>query len=268
MKCVFIGGYLRTGTTLLQNILCSAPQTHAMIREAVLLGDLLESFRRSLTLFDEHSCDYFEDRAALRTHMEGLVRAHLQHVHQRLEAPEFLVLKRPQMTLHLPLLHVLQPQARFIVMIRDPRDVVASALEAIERGAQEFSTRDPARIAESMRAYTTNCTESRLPGFRENCLYLRYEDLVSQPEAAHQLLGEFTGIALDSSVARAGARPGRVDYDSDAQVDRPLHSPLYGRAMSTGRIGNYKKVLTPSQVAAVEEICAPIMERFGYRASA
>jgi hypothetical protein len=116
-----------------------------------------------------------------------------------------------------------------------------------------------------MRVYTTNCTESRLPSFHKQSLYVRYEDLVQHTSETLQLLSEFTGIALASDAAVSNAPAGQIDYDSPAQARRPLHSSLYGKALSPTRIGNYKKVLTSAQIETVEQICAPILHRFGYK---
>lgn len=264
MQCVFIGGYLRTGTTLVQNLLCSSPATHPMIREAVYLADLLETWRHSLTLFDEHSRDYFEDRRELGAHCIHAIRAHLEHVHRRLGSPAHLVLKRPQMSPHMFLLHRARPRDRFIIMIRDPRDVVASAIEATRKGAREFGLATAESIATGISRYTLACLENPAASFQKRCLYLRYEDLVTHPGEALKLLQEFTGIPLSHVPTGAEIQGGQIDYASSNQTNRPLHSPLYGQAPSRTRIGRHKGILNDEQVRVVEQICAPIIERFRY----
>jgi hypothetical protein len=267
MQCVFIGGYLRTGTTLVQNMLCSSPATHPMIREAVYLVDLLETWHHNLALFEEHSQDYFDDRKQLGEHCSRAIHEHLEHMHRRLDSPDYLVLKRPQMSPHMFLLHRARPDARFIIMIRDPRDVVASAIQATRKGAREFGPATAESIAQGIRAYTLACVESPVASFQERCLYLRYEDQVSHPEVALQLLQEFTGIPLTQVAIDSESRTGHVDYGSATQTERPLHSELYGQPPSPTRIGNYKTVLSLDQIRAVERICGPIIERFRYSLS-
>ena len=51
MNYVFIGGCARTGTTLMQSILCSDSATNPLIPEAQWLGRLLSMYKWSLGTF-------------------------------------------------------------------------------------------------------------------------------------------------------------------------------------------------------------------------
>ena len=115
-----------------------------------------------------------------------------------------------------------------------------------------------------MRHYTLSCLESPVASFQRQCLYLRYEDVVSHPEASLRLLQEFTGIPLSEASASQRSPSGQIDYQSSGQTQRPLHSELYGQAPSPSRIGNYQQVLSADQIEVTEQICASIIERFRY----
>jgi hypothetical protein len=54
-----------------------------------------------------------------------------------------------------------------------------------------------------------------------------------------------------------------VDFDSEAEQQRALHSERYGQAVSAERVGRFADVLSDEDVRAVERICKPIINVCG-----
>jgi len=260
MARFFVGGYLRSGTTLLQSILCNSPDCNPMIGEAVFLRGIVEAYRRSLTMFDLHAKYYFDDTEQLRHLCAGYTEDFLARTEKRLANPKHLVLKHPQLTPHFPWLHLLAPESRFIVIVRDPRDTIASAVSAMKKGATEFGTLDTASLATDLLLHYTACLLCKLESFHRQTLYVTYEALVQDPGPVVSALQEFTGIDLSGFTPDMANTRSEVDFDSADEQERALHSGHYGQAVSAERVGRFAEVLSEEDVRAVERICKPIFD--------
>src|SRR5215210_5784740 len=71
---------------------------------------------------------------------------------------QYLVIKEPNGSLGAPLLLEATPDSRLIFLIRDPRDVVASRLEALEKGSWSAQNRDYDTV-EKLHAFTKHLAE-------------------------------------------------------------------------------------------------------------
>jgi exopolysaccharide biosynthesis WecB/TagA/CpsF family protein len=87
---------------------------------------------------------------------------------------------------------------------------------------------------------------------------VRYEDLVQHPEQTVRSLCERLGIGYD---------PVMLDV---AQVNSSHQSSAGGarKGMHTDAIDRWRHALTSAETAVTEQICGPLMRRFGYQASA
>lgn len=226
-----------------------------MIGEAIHLRGLIESYWRGLDMFDQHSRFYFDDREELRRFCAGQVCQFLDTSREHLGNPRHLILKHPQLTVHFPLLFELVPKARFLVIVRDPRDTVASAVTSQRKGALEFGNSTPVDIAKKILTYLKPCVLCSNPGFKKNTLYVKYESLVRDPVAVSAIIQEFTGIKLD------GFDPNVGSEDQEwLQQDSPFYSEHYGNAITDKRIGRYKDVLSKEDIQKIDEVCIPILD--------
>ena len=259
MQPIFVGGFLRSGTSLVQSLLCAGKGAGPMIGECVYLRGVVETYLRSLSLFEAHTKDYFDSPEDLRQFCADQAGQFLEQTWRRLGEPEFLVLKHPQLTRYFPPLHALLPQARLIVCIRDPRDIVASAIAAQRRGASEFGTQGPAEIAASVLATYLPCFGSRVPSCHEQTAYVKYEGLVQEPAAVLPRLARFTGLDLtgfDPAVDRPLAR---WNLDGSKREGQPFHSELFSETIQDSHVGRFREILSDAELAQVERECEPLL---------
>jgi hypothetical protein len=252
----FVGGYLRTGTTLLQSILCSGVNTNPMIGESVYLRGILESYNTCMATFDDNSHSYFDDREDLRKFCAGQMNAFFEKTRTRHGNPQHLILKHPYLTPAFPTFYELNPEIKFVIILRDPRDSVASAMVAKSKGAEQFKNKSALQVAQEINFFFEQCINCPDVNFHKNTIFLKYERLVGDPTSTIEILQHFLGIDL------SGFNP----HDENADLmqvrsdENPFHTELYGKAISDKSIGKYKDVLAGSDIEQIETLCKQILD--------
>jgi len=167
-----------------------------------------------------------------------------------------LIDKSPLHMNKVPLIHRLFPDARFILALRHPCDVILScfmtAFRLNDAMANFLDLRTAAEYYDLSFGHWTNCT-SIMP---VSVHAIRYEDLVDDAAAQLGPLLDYLDLAWDDSVldhvSTARAR-GAITTASYAQVTETM----YQRA--SGRWQRYRQHLEP-----VLPALAPWAEKFGY----
>jgi hypothetical protein len=162
--------------------------------------------------------------------------------------------KTPQHWKSIDRIGELFPEACFIHLIRDPRDVVASLLEMDWWGN---------RSARKAAKYWRNAVDTALLQERRchgRHLIVRYEDLIDRPEGVLREVCIFLGVPFRHEMLdhRASARRsfggGEVEYKG-----------LAAKPIDRSRVGRYRKRLSPMQVRIIEAtVGAHRMRRLGY----
>ena len=144
------------------------------------------------------------------------------------------------------------PGARFIWLVRDPRDVAASSKKSV------FSPCHPVLTARLWRAQQEEALQVAQT-HPESVLRLRYEDLLGQPEASIRMVCDFLGEDFDPALLNH-------EQTSAAQQGAQLSASWKNTAapILTGNTGKYKTGLTEREIAMVEATSTPIMEELGY----
>lgn len=248
---VFLLGFFRSGTTLLEQALEAHPEIVTLeerdfleepaeryLANAAGLGHLAVLPDLALDALRE---DYWRCIARAGLNVEGKV----------------FVDKHPLNTLKLLLISKMFPQAKILFAIRDPRDVVLSCfrrhfrvnsamydLLTLHGAAQSYDS--VMRLAARLRGIVSNAA-----------LDHRYEDLVNGFEAAMDRVCKFLGVEFDASMKDFGAVVRRDDIRSPsaAQVRRGLYRESIGQWRRYG-----------AQLEPVLPILRPWIGHFGYDA--
>lgn len=243
---VFLMGFLRSGTTLLDTILMGHPQTFVLEEDPILAA-----VERAGGSFDR--LPYLDARELSR-----LRERYFQELELTGHDPgERLVIdKNPLAGLRAPLIHRIFPDARFVFAVRHPYDVVLSCfmqnLRPTKSTAAFLNMRNAALFYSSVMAYWSKC-RSLLP---LNVHVVRYEDLIEDVESELRPLLSFLGLDWHSAVLdhqRTATERGYIRTPSYAQVTERIHS------RSVGRWRRYRE-----HIADVLPILRPWAEGFGY----
>lgn len=251
---LFVVGFPRSGTTLVEQMLASHPQ----VAGGGELPFILEAAQRSQTVLDSPSVYPFSltelwlgDRAGELDLLRDLYLNRAQEM--AISDPEraWFTDKMPLNETHLGLIHLLFPQSPVVHLLRHPLDVVLSVFfNGMTHGfncaaALETAARHYVLIADLIQHYL-----SVLP-VRYHAV--RYEDLIDDQEGQARALLSFVGLPFDAEVLDFHRNPRAARTASYAQVTQPLYD------RSRFRYRHYRKQLEP-----VIPILQPVIERLGY----
>jgi hypothetical protein len=153
----------------------------------------------------------------------------------------------------LPLIDELFPAARYIVLIRDGRDVAVSLV-----AADTTTVTDVGRAADYWRRSVTLSRQfvSRLGADRH--IEVRYEDLVGEPQRVVSGVYDFLGLSFDPGALEVSDR---IDALGDA--NRGIHRNLR-RPINSDSIGKWRRVLDAGQTEALQTQIGDKLQELGY----
>lgn len=154
---------------------------------------------------------------------------------------------------HVDTVLAVHPGARFLWLVRDPRDVAASSRKAV------FSPFHPVLTTRLWveQQQEALALEARLP--TESLLRLRYEDLLADPNGTLTRVCAFLDEPFEPGMLEffdtPAARKGAALSESWAQTAQPVQA---------NNSGKYRKDLSPTEVTQVEAVARPVMQTLGY----
>ena len=246
---VFLVGFPRSGTTLLENVLAAHPLVVSLEEK-----DCLESVSAPYLASDgglERLARISSGEAARqREAYWAMVRTYGVEPRGRV-----FIDKMPLASVRLPIIAKLFPNARLLFARRDPRDVVLSCFR--RRFGMNPSMYQLLTLEDAAAYYDA---VMRLSGIYGNLLPLprhlvRYESLVEDFEATARAACDFLGIEWDQGMVdfAARARARGISTPSAAQVARGLNRE------GQGAWRRYAQ-----QMAPVLPILEPWVRQFGY----
>ncbi|MBL8763432.1 MAG: sulfotransferase [Phycisphaerae bacterium] len=223
---VFILGMMRSGTSLVEQMLAAHPRVTA-------LGELddINTLAHALPQRLRTPARYPSAAAGLTPDLVGVLAAeHLRALESRADPAraDRITDKMPANYLHVGLIACLFPRATIIHCTRDPMDTCFSCY-ATQFSAAHPYTNSLALMAIAYRQYVRLMEHWRtILGVR--MLDVSYEKLVADPEAGARAVVEFCGLPWDPVCLRFHESRRVVTTASIDQVRRPVYDSSIGRA--------------------------------------
>lgn len=247
---VFLVGFPRSGTTLLDSILRSHPGI-GVVEEKPMVGEMSKALKQVQTIETLNGLSAAD--------ILGLRDAYFKELKIHLEPDDegkLIVDKFPLYIAHAGLIHRVFPDAKFILALRHPCDCVLSCF------MQNFKLNDAMMnfldLEQAAKLYAAvmelwSVYRQKL-GLEVHVL--KYEDLVQDLEGTCKPLIGFLGLKWDDNLhnyQKTALGRGIIDTPSYSQVVQPLYR------QASGRWTSYRKQMEP-----VLPVLQPWIEAFGY----
>jgi hypothetical protein len=280
-SAIFIGGYPRSGTTLLTSLLDSHPDLLVYPRESRFFKLILPLFRRNPELaldflvwdtaqsawyashlyqagegigeFHARLHDFFQQRGASpQALLQAIMLSHARMTRQ--ENKRAWVEKTPLNEWHARTIFSWFPKARMIYIVRDPRATFASVL-----GFQKILQQQQMNVLRFCIEWRASLQTSRHEAARYPILRIRYEDLVGNPQQTLLAICEFLGICFEDSLLQPtfdGADfTGFSSYSSFATQFKMI---------DRSSLDKWKETLPLRDVQVIDYLLAKDMAELGY----
>jgi tetratricopeptide (TPR) repeat protein len=275
---IFIVGSPRSGTTLLQCMLSVSDQTYSLPEThffCTVLPSLKVHFNSKIS-----SKDFQIINEKLKEKMELTWSQHLYEelnykaANEELFAKDLFseileifrpsydskkllkpIEKTPFHVVHLNDILECYPNARFINMVRDVRDVVSSRILM------------PTAVYKSVIPYTDNWNHCiREVGefakeYPEKIICVRYEDLVLKTKPTLQKLCQFLGIDFVKEMVSEF----NLQYENCTLHKKETWKEEVKTGEIKNKIGIWKERLHPERISVIEHIAGSEMENYGYK---
>ncbi len=274
---IFLIGAPRSGTTMLRYMLCAhprlyiPPESNFIPRLAHYGPDRPLSRPEALALVEKiigykvffrdwqgerpdpaAFVDALSDRR-LPALLDGLYRAYAaRHGAERWGD------KSPIYTSYVNQIAGLFPEAQFIHIVRDGRDVTLSMLKAYQGRRFFYVDLGYAALSWKQRVQRARAAGRRLG--HERYLELRYEELTAEPEGQIRRVCDFLGEAYEAAMVD----PGRVAEKSFHS--RGIHAATRGK-VTVNKTGRWAQEMTPGDQRIFHALAGDLLDELAYEAA-
>ncbi len=270
-RMVWIFGSGRSGSTWLRSMMGELDD--AGVWEEPMVGRLFGEFYSRAPKDNLRSADFVMGDPIRRGWIRSIRNFVLDgalYSNPRLRSGEYLVIKEPNGSVGAPLIMEALPESRMILLVRDPRDVVASVLDAATEGGWLYESREGKTTASRKTQRRPNAfVRERANVYRRGVesawraydahegpkVLVRYEDLRADTMNEMRRIYAVLGIAVEDEDLRRAVEKHSWENVPDREKGR-------GKFYRRGTSGGWKEDLTPRQVEVVEKTTASLLERF------
>jgi Tfp pilus assembly protein PilF len=255
-KLALLCGHPRSGTTLLEQVLDSHPDIVSVDEREVFRDDVYAPLLRTLPA----ATPILPALKAIQPDKLPILREnYFRYMGLCLGNPigdRLLIDKNPSYLFFIPAFIRVFPETKFLVALRDPRDVCLSCF-MLPHYTKSQGTAEYASLDSVTENYTSlmSIWRTLAPLIEGYCVEVRYEEMVGDPETISRRVLDFLGVTWDEKVLRFNerVRTNVMRAPTYAEVAKPIFKTAVGRWQ------NYQKYLEP-YLGKLE----PFIKAFGY----
>ncbi len=269
---IWIFGSGRSGSTWLRSMMEDLDRHQAW--EEPMVGRLFGEFLNQAKQVDLRRSDFImanATRTAWIRSIRNFVLDCASYTFPRVGDSDYLVVKEPNGSMGAPLLMEALPESRMILLIRDPRDIVSSQLDAARQGGWMYERKesdvwkqkalpdnDPDTFVRNRsRKYLQHAGNAKkaYEAHRGYKALVKYEDLRTNTLETMKRMYSELGIEVDEGeLARV------VEKHSWEKI--PEENKGDGKFYRKATPGGWREDLTSEQARIVEKVTAPLLAEF------
>jgi hypothetical protein len=262
----------RSGSTWLRSMMAEVGEHK--VWEEPKVGRLFGDFYRRAQKSQLASSNFImgePTRAGWIKSIRNFILDGARYAHPFLNPGHYLVVKEVDSSAGAPLLMEALPESRMIFLIRDPRDVAASALDATKEGNWMYEMMDEAGW--KRKSMTDKGPDSVVRGRART--YLRQVESIREAYNAHRgrkVMIRYEDLRADTlGVMKRVYSVLEIPVEEEAltqAVEKHSWENIPEKEKGEGKFyrkaspGGWHKDLTPEQAETVERITAPLLEEF------
>ncbi len=228
IKPVFVVGFPRSGTTLLEQVLDSHPLVHGA-GELMIIPQAFDHLPARLHRSHLTPVQCIMNGKLKRDGQKLLAGDILDTYCKLAPQAKYVIDKMPDNYHFVGFIHSLFPKAKIIHCIRNPRDIALSCWTSDFSGIRWASR--PEHIAARLQNYRRLMTHWRNLLPYDILIDCYYEQFIEMPAPAFERIFQYLGLTWDDSLLEFHKRKRTVKTASTGQV----HKPLYRHAMQRWR---------------------------------
>lgn len=252
---VFIVAVPRSGTTWAGDIFSQHPQI-AYVHESYLFSSALSRMFEEFHYPGTYSGLGFTIARGDLLNLSGELA---RRVWSRKIQPQhrYLVEKSPDQVICIPLMRECFPDAKFIMLVRDGRDVCVSVRAATKSWAPEWKN----SIGPDVAHFAKYWAERTRIGLRDGAalgkdfLLMRYEDLHADPYGNYRKLFDFAGVPYDDALLKT------IFAKTDFKSNYKGGEKDFRRQ---GGVGDWRRRLSPLEVWQFKREAGDLLLELGY----
>jgi hypothetical protein len=266
MKSIFIGGSGRSGTSLVQKILIIHSKI-AGTNEFDFLEQLMPVYRTMSAPRNIKQKNYFS-QTELDNYWKEFLENLFSNVANKKEEAVYFSEKTPYNIFVAKDLLDLFPDAKFIYVYRDGRDVVSSFKQVEKRYRNNKQSSGMRLVILTKSIIWLNIFNAfnalyNNPKYKDRIYVIRYEDLVSKPLDELKRLMAFLDLELEQ-VQLDPSLFSMKDFNINTVDNHWYNEESYTQKINTGNIDKWKKDLSLFEKFIVNTILAKRLKQEGY----